>query len=81
VGGPVPAARPGAPRRGAPGRFSGRTGRHEIVHVEGPAGVDLTGQLLRVEILEAYKHSLRGRVVGEVDRSRKAPPRRLQVLA
>jgi tRNA-2-methylthio-N6-dimethylallyladenosine synthase len=70
-----------APSRGEGGRFSGRTGRHEIVHVEGPAGVDLTGQLLRVEILEAYKHSLRGRVVGEVDRSRKAPPRRLQVLA
>lgn len=41
-------------------RWSGRSERHEIVHVEAPAGVDLTGQLLSVRIIEANKRSLIG---------------------
>jgi hypothetical protein len=47
----------------------GRTDRHEIVHVQAPAGCDLTGHLLEVEIAEANKRSLVGRLAGEL------PPR------
>jgi tRNA-2-methylthio-N6-dimethylallyladenosine synthase len=43
--------------------FTGRTERHEIVHVQAPAGVDLTGQLLDVEITVANKRSLLGRLI------------------
>ncbi|MET0384384.1 MAG: radical SAM protein, partial [Polyangiales bacterium] len=41
-----------------PRRVTGRSERHEIVHVTAPPGVDLTGQLLRVRVLEANKRSL-----------------------
>ncbi len=46
------------------GRFSGRSGRHEIVHVIAPEGVDPTGQRVEVRIEEAYKHSLLGLMEG-----------------
>ena len=63
-------------------RFTGRTERNEIVHAEGPAGVDLSGQLLDVEITRANKHSLMGRAVGEIDPARRPPPlRQLPVIA
>ncbi len=42
------------------GRFTGRSGRHEIVHVEPPAGVDPTGRLVDVDIALANRHSLVG---------------------
>jgi tRNA-2-methylthio-N6-dimethylallyladenosine synthase len=42
--------------------YSGRTERNEIVHLEAPPGVDPTGHLVAVEILEPYRHSLRGRM-------------------
>lgn len=45
-------------------RFTGRTGRHEIVHIAAPEGVDPTGQLVKVEIETALKHSLLGRMEG-----------------
>ncbi len=51
------------------GRYSGRSERNEIVHVEVPVGEDPRGRLVRAEVLEAYKHSLRGRMEGA------APPR------
>jgi tRNA-2-methylthio-N6-dimethylallyladenosine synthase len=41
-------------------RFTGRSERHEIVHVEGAPGVDISGQLLRVHITHANKRSLVG---------------------
>ncbi|HEX2676050.1 MAG TPA: tRNA (N6-isopentenyl adenosine(37)-C2)-methylthiotransferase MiaB [Polyangiales bacterium] len=44
-------------------RFTGRSDRHEIVHVEIEAGQDPTGALLEVEIVEANKRSLLGRVL------------------
>jgi tRNA-2-methylthio-N6-dimethylallyladenosine synthase len=44
-------------------RFTGRSDRHEIVHVEIEAGQDPTGALLEVEIAEANKRSLLGRVL------------------
>jgi tRNA-2-methylthio-N6-dimethylallyladenosine synthase len=72
------------PSRGDGGRYTGRTERNEIVHAEGPEGVDPTGQVLDVVIDRANRHSLMGTVVGEVDVSRAAPPapsrRRLPVL-
>ena len=47
-------------------RYTGRTGRHEIVHVAAPEGVDPTGQLVRVQIESALKHSLLGRMDGAI---------------
>ncbi len=45
-------------------RFTGRSERHEIVHLEAPAGVDPTGQLVDVQITRAFKHSLLGHMDG-----------------
>jgi len=42
--------------------LSGRTVRHEIVHVEAPPGRVATGALATVEITRAFKHSLEGRL-------------------
>jgi tRNA-2-methylthio-N6-dimethylallyladenosine synthase len=44
------------------GRVEGRTERNEIVHVEAPDGVELTGEVVEVEIARANKHSLEGAV-------------------
>lgn len=41
-------------------RYSGRSERHEIVHLDAPAGADPTGELIAVQITEAYKRSLLG---------------------
>jgi tRNA-2-methylthio-N6-dimethylallyladenosine synthase len=41
-------------------RVSGRSERHEIVHIDAPPELDLTGRLLSVRIAEAYKRSLIG---------------------
>jgi tRNA-2-methylthio-N6-dimethylallyladenosine synthase len=91
LGGIVP-----APRGGAMSMFTGRSDRHEIVHVPAPAGCDLTGELLEVEIVEANKRSLLGRVCGELPASARrtradaaagerahasAAPRRLPVVS
>jgi tRNA-2-methylthio-N6-dimethylallyladenosine synthase len=48
------------------GRFTGRTERHEIVHVDAPEGVDLTGRMLDVRITQANNRSLAGEIVGDV---------------
>ena len=53
-------------------RFGGRSDRHEIVHVDVEAGCDPTGALLEVEIVEANKRSLLGRVLPG---QRLTPPR------
>jgi tRNA-2-methylthio-N6-dimethylallyladenosine synthase len=50
------------------GRFTGRSERHEIVHVIAPEGVDPTGALVECTIEEAFKHSLLGRMEGAVER-------------
>lgn len=44
------------------GRFTGRSGRHEIVHVEAPEDDDLVGRLVEVSIERANKHSLAARL-------------------
>lgn len=41
-------------------RYSGRTERNELVHLDAPAGMDPRGLLVEVEIVEAFKHSLHG---------------------
>ena len=45
----------------APGAlWSGRTGRHEIVHVDGAGDLDLWGEIVEVSIARANRHSLQG---------------------
>jgi tRNA-2-methylthio-N6-dimethylallyladenosine synthase len=46
------------PSKSDPTRYTGRSERHEIVHVAVPKGVDPTGQLVRVRAIEANKRSL-----------------------
>jgi len=64
-------AAPGAERAAL---FTGRTDRHEIVHVQVPTGCELTGHLLEVEIVEANRRSLLGRVAGELPAHARMPP-------
>jgi tRNA-2-methylthio-N6-dimethylallyladenosine synthase len=45
---------------GAAPRFSGRTERNEIVHLEGAPGRGLVGSIVEVEVTRAFKHSLEG---------------------
>lgn len=56
----------GPSRGGAENRYSGRSGRHEIVHVDVPPGVDPTGHLVEVRVEVAHKHSLAGTLVSPV---------------
>jgi tRNA-2-methylthio-N6-dimethylallyladenosine synthase len=65
-------------------RYSGRSERHEIVHVDVPLGTDLRGQLLPVEITIANKRSLHGQLLGTPEPARLPPARaslRLPVVA
>ncbi|MEM7606876.1 MAG: tRNA (N6-isopentenyl adenosine(37)-C2)-methylthiotransferase MiaB [Myxococcota bacterium] len=64
-------------------RFTGRSERHEIVHVEAPRGVDPTGQIVTATVAEAFRHSLLATMEGAaVPASPKPRPRkRLQVLS
>jgi tRNA-2-methylthio-N6-dimethylallyladenosine synthase len=61
-------------------RFAGRSERHEIVHVEVPAGVDLTGRLLEVRIASANKRSLAGELVAAAPELSRAGGRRPRAL-
>lgn len=50
-------------------RWSGRSERNEIVHIEGAPGIDYGGALMHVEIVRANRHSLEGRAgEGELER-------------
>jgi tRNA-2-methylthio-N6-dimethylallyladenosine synthase len=70
------------------GRFTGRTERHEIVHVDAPEGVDLTGRMLDVRITHANNRSLAGEIIGDlpdapmpqVAAPRKKPALRLPIV-
>lgn len=44
------------------GQLTGRTGRHEVVHLDVPEDTELTGALVDVTIARAHRHSLLGRV-------------------
>jgi tRNA-2-methylthio-N6-dimethylallyladenosine synthase len=58
-----------------PQHLSGRSERNEIVHVDDAAHLDLVGEVLEVDVVEAFKHSLLARLSDD-DRSRfKARPR------
>ena len=49
---------------GDSGRFTGRTDRNEIVHLNAPDALDPTGRLVSVTIDEAFRHSLSGFMAG-----------------
>jgi tRNA-2-methylthio-N6-dimethylallyladenosine synthase len=57
-----------------PDRFTGRSERNELVHVDLPEGVDPRGQLIEAEVIEAFKHSLHGVAAGAIPR-RELPPK------
>lgn len=59
--------------------WSGRTARNEIVHVQGAESMNLTGELARVRIVDAYKHSLMSELVDGHTTTR-SRPRRLHVV-
>ena len=44
-----------------PKRLTGRSGTNKVINFEGPSGLE--GKIVQVEILEAYPHSLYGRMV------------------
>jgi len=71
-------------QHGSP-RFTGRSDRHEIVHVDVEPGSDPSGVLLEVEIVEANKRSLVGRPLPGQALTRPRPARggasRLPVMA
>ncbi|MEY4510481.1 MAG: hypothetical protein RLZZ450_2603 [Pseudomonadota bacterium] len=47
-----------------PHRYTGRSERHELVHLDAPEGLDPRGMLVDVEVVDAYKHSLHGLMEG-----------------
>jgi tRNA-2-methylthio-N6-dimethylallyladenosine synthase len=53
--------------------YSGRSHRHEIVHVKVPQGRDLTGRLVEVVIEQAHQHSLIGSLTGSEITSLRSP--------
>ncbi|MFM2418974.1 MAG: hypothetical protein RL385_3697, partial [Pseudomonadota bacterium] len=59
-----------------PRRFSGRSERNELVHVDAPEGVDPRGQIVRVHVFEAFKHSLHGTMEGVIAVADTTPQRR-----
>jgi hypothetical protein len=52
------------PNDASESRFTGRSERHEIVHVEAAPGIDPTGQVVRATVREAFNHSLLGTMEG-----------------
>ncbi|MBX3271941.1 MAG: tRNA (N6-isopentenyl adenosine(37)-C2)-methylthiotransferase MiaB [Sandaracinaceae bacterium] len=66
------------PSRTDPSRWTGRTRRNEIVHVE---GADLAGAILDVVIERANDHSLMGRIARTARPAAPPAPHRLRVLA
>lgn len=55
-----------SPSRDGSGRFVGRTAQNEITHIEVAQDVKPLGALVEVTIIEAYKHSLLGRMDGAI---------------
>ncbi len=65
---------------GDSGRYSGRSERNEIVHLVAPDGHDPTGELVRVTVDEAFRHSLSGVMEGAPRGAVGGPRKRLSVL-
>ena len=60
-----------------PGTVTGRTDRNEIVHLPDSSDFELVGQVVRVRVLEAFKHSLKAELVpGQALPPRAARPRK-----
>jgi tRNA-2-methylthio-N6-dimethylallyladenosine synthase len=57
-----------------PDRVSGRSERHEIVHIDAPPELEPSGQLVDVRISEAYKRSLVGVPLAPWPDAASAPP-------
>ena len=65
------------PSKTEPQNLSGRSGRFEIVHISDVEGLELIGELVEVEIVQAFKHSLLGRLgADERGRERSSKTRR-----
>ncbi len=62
-------------------RYTGRSGRNEIVHVCAPLGVDPTGEVVEVVIDEAYRHSLSGVMNGARSAALGTRPRPLPIVS
>ncbi|EYF08467.1 tRNA-i(6)A37 methylthiotransferase [Chondromyces apiculatus DSM 436] len=58
--------------------WSGRTGRNEIVHIEGASELDLTGEVVTAHILRANKHSLHGALTEAARAAARQPRARAQ---
>jgi tRNA-2-methylthio-N6-dimethylallyladenosine synthase len=65
---------------GDTGRYAGRSERNEIVHLVAPDGSDPTGEMVRVTIDEAFRHSLSGVMEGAGAGARGGRRTRLSVL-
>jgi len=65
------------------GHFSGRTERHEIVHIDAPEGLEPIGDVVEVDIVRANRHSLHGVMDGATYRPSPKPkgPRRLPMVS
>ncbi|WP_434041676.1 MULTISPECIES: tRNA (N6-isopentenyl adenosine(37)-C2)-methylthiotransferase MiaB [Sorangium] len=62
--------------RGAGGAlWSGRTGRHEIAHIEGAGELDLLGEVVEVSIARANKHSLQAELTEAARAAARQQPR------
>ena len=66
--------------------LTGRTERNEIVHIPDATELDIVGEIVEVEIVEAYKHSLLGRLTEPERRRARTGPgatsrRRLPVIS
>lgn len=76
------------PSKARPENMSGRSARNEIVHIPDASELSLSHRMVEVEIVEAYKHSLLGRLTAasREEAEAAAPPvqpgkRRLTVVA
>jgi len=65
------------------GHFSGRTERHEIVHVDAPEGVEPIGEVVEVDVVRANRHSLNAVMDGATYTPSPKPkgPRRLPMVS
>ncbi|WP_437954945.1 tRNA (N6-isopentenyl adenosine(37)-C2)-methylthiotransferase MiaB [Sorangium sp. So ce119] len=62
--------------RGAGGAlWSGRTGRHEIAHIEGAGELDLLGEVVEISITRANKHSLQAELTEAARAAARPQPR------
>src|SRR6185436_12930765 len=55
-------------------RVTGRTARNEIVHIDDDADASLVGELVQVDIVQSFDHSLKG-VLTDGSRAGRVPAR------